>query len=132
MTTRDNATINAVPNSNARKPAKSTSRSIWRLFAEPEQIEEAASSERNGETCAELAAVHRALRRLSPRLREVGVQFELEGQTLAEIAAELGVSIHTAGSRLRRGREKLKQILEQSGYSDLACPIPLPRLREPT
>ncbi len=109
-----------------------TSRSIWRLFAEPEEIDQRASDARSVEAYADLAAVHRALRRLSPRLREVVVQFELEGQSLAEIAAELGVSIHTAGSRLRRGREKLRQLLEQSGYSDLARPASLLCLGERT
>lgn len=98
------------------------SRSPWRLFAEPEQIDEAASQKQDAEAYADLAAVHRALRRLSPRLREVVVLFELEGESLAEIAVELGISIHTAGSRLRRGREKLRQILERSGYSDCAEP----------
>jgi RNA polymerase sigma-70 factor (ECF subfamily) len=100
-----------------------TRRSLWRLFVKPEQMDEVVSPSRTAEAYADLAAVHRALARLSPRLREVIVLFELEGLPLHEIAAELRVSIHTVGSRLRRGREKLRQLLAQSGYSDLVHPL---------
>ncbi len=63
-----------------------------------------------------LAAVHQALGRLSPRLREAVALFELEGLSLAEMASELGISINTAASRVRRGRNKLKRILQSMGY----------------
>jgi RNA polymerase sigma-70 factor (ECF subfamily) len=91
-----------------------TRRSLWRLFVKPEQLDEAVAPARGAEAYADLAAVHRALARLSPRLREVIVLFELEGCPLAEIAAELRVPLHTVGSRLRRGREKLRQLLLQA------------------
>jgi RNA polymerase sigma-70 factor, ECF subfamily len=94
-------------------------RSLWRLFVKPEQLDEAVSPARGAESYADLAAVHRALGRLSPRLREVIVLYELEGQPLAEIAAELRVPLHTVASRLRRGRAKLRELLARSGYSDL-------------
>jgi RNA polymerase sigma-70 factor, ECF subfamily len=117
----------------ARDEQRRARRSIWRLFLEPEELDEApACAGRGAEAYADLAAVHRALDRLSPRLREVVILFELEGASLAEIAAELGVSIHTVGSRLRRGRERLRELLERSGYGDLAAPAPLLCLKERT
>jgi RNA polymerase sigma factor (sigma-70 family) len=114
----------------AHDDQRRTKRSLWRLFLKPEQLDEAVSPARNAEAYADLAAVHRALGRLSPRLREVIVLFELEGQPLSEIAAELRVSIHTVGSRLRRGRAQLRQLLAQSGYSDLTHPASLLCLKE--
>jgi len=104
----------------ARDEQRRTKRSIWRLFLDPDTIDEAPAAASSTEAYADLLLVHRALQKLSPRLREVVVLFELEGQTLAAIAAELDISIHTAGSRLRRGREKLRHVLERAGYGALA------------
>lgn len=93
-------------------------RSLWRLFVRPDELEEAGGGAAGGgEAGAELAAVHRALLRLSPRLRTVVVQFELEGQGLAEIAAEQGLPLHTVASRLRRGRDKLRAELARCGLA---------------
>jgi RNA polymerase sigma-70 factor, ECF subfamily len=103
----------------ARDEQRRVRRSIWRLFLEPDEINDTPAPA-PGDAYADLTAVHRALQRLSPRLREVVILFELEGQTLAEIAAELEISLHTAGSRLRRGREKLRRALIKGGYAELA------------
>ena len=62
-----------------------------------------------------LRLVHAALERLSPRLREAVVLFELEGLSLAEMAVALEIPLHTAASRLRRGREKLRVALQLLG-----------------
>ncbi len=111
-----------IAHSVARDEQRRTRRSLWRLFTEPEQIDETPAESGNPERYADLVMVHRALRRLSPRLREVVVLFELEGESLPDIAAQLDISLNTAGSRLRRGREKLRRALEQSGYAPRAVP----------
>ena len=71
------------------------------------------------ETYPTLRAVHRALGQLSDSLREAVVLFELEGLSLAEMSLELDVPLHTAASRVRRGREKLRRSLERMGYAPL-------------
>ncbi len=91
---------------------------FWRLWDKPEQQEQVPCPLETVDLAfPQLAAVHRGLARLSPRLREAVVLFELEGLTLAEMAAELEISPNTAASRVRRGRQKLKSILERMGYA---------------
>jgi len=72
------------------------------------------------ETYPHLAAVHQGLARISPRLREAVILFELEELSLKEVAATLGVPLNTAASRVRRGREELRRVLEGMGFS----PVP--------
>lgn len=38
------------------------------------------------------------------------------GQTVARAAEEMGMNLSTAKSRLRRGRERLKEALRKAGY----------------
>jgi RNA polymerase sigma-70 factor (ECF subfamily) len=117
----------------ARDEQRRSRRAIWRLFSEPDQIEQARSSDvRDAERYADLVAVHRALRQLSPRLREVVILFELEGESLADIAAQLSLSTNTVASRLRRGRERLRAALERSGYADFARAAPMMPVRRRT
>ena len=93
-------------------------RSFWRLWDKPEQQEQVPCPLETVDLAyPQLAAVHRGLAKLSPRLREAVVLFELEGLTLAEMAAELEISLNTAGSRVRRGRQKLRLVLERMGYA---------------
>lgn len=95
-------------------------RSLWRLWrsSEEEQFQqnEGQCSVDSSERLADLSAVHSALARLSPRLREAVILFELEGLNLSEVAAALDISPNTAASRIRRGREKLRQQLSRAGY----------------
>jgi RNA polymerase sigma-70 factor (ECF subfamily) len=93
-------------------------RSIWRLFVAPDE-ERAALAQAAAARCPELTAVHAALDHLSPRLREAVILFELEGRTLAEIGAELGLPIATVAARVRRGRARLKKHLVRAGYDEL-------------
>jgi RNA polymerase sigma-70 factor (ECF subfamily) len=119
-----------VATSVVRDEQRRARRSLWRLFAQPEQIDEALASDGCGaERYPDLVAVHRALAQLSPRLREVIILFELEGATLAEIADELDIPLHTVASRLRRGRERLRTLLQHSGYADLMTAVPMIPLR---
>lgn len=108
----------------ARDEQRRTQRSLWRLFfssADEQRAAQQTSSETaTADAYADLRAVHDALATLTPRLREVVVLFELEGESLAEIAALLEVPLHTVGSRLRRGREQLREALRRAGYEEAA------------
>ncbi|WP_404827421.1 RNA polymerase sigma factor [Ferribacterium limneticum] len=65
----------------------------------------------------EVMDIESALRQLPDDQREVLLLVGLEEMTYAEIAAALGIPIGTVMSRLSRGRERLRQIMEgrQSG-----------------
>ncbi len=96
---------------------------LW-FWRRPEaEREVAAPGRRVDDAYAELQAVHRALAQLSPRLREAVILFELEGVSLADMACQLAVPLHTAASRLRRGRQRLKRCLEQAGYGAGDLPV---------
>jgi RNA polymerase sigma-70 factor, ECF subfamily len=97
-------------------------RLLWRLWARPEAEQAVpAPGASVDESYPTLQAVHRALDGLSPALREAVILFELEGLSLAELAATIAVPLHTAASRVRRGREQLRGILERMGYA--ATPV---------
>lgn len=56
----------------------------------------------------------RALTRLKPRFREAVVLRDLEGLSYDEIAEVLNIRIGTVRSRIARGRDRLRTILETS------------------
>ena len=58
------------------------------------------------------AALHRAIAELSDERRLVVVLRDLEGLSYEEIAAVLGVRTGTVRSRIARGRERLRIVLE--------------------
>ena len=60
--------------------------------------------------------VNAALSRLDRPQRELFVRHYYYGQTVQEAALAMGLNLSTAKSWLRRGRERLKIILEQEGY----------------
>lgn len=60
----------------------------------------------------EVMDLEAALRQLPDEQREVLLLVALEEMTYAEIAALLGIPIGTVMSRLSRGRERLRQIME--------------------
>lgn len=103
----------------ARSQYRSLRRSLWRLFSGRD--EEAALSDRGASSQPELTSVHAALRKLSPKLREAVVLHELEGRTLLEIAGEQEVSLHTIAARVRRGREQLRALLDDSELALSPC-----------
>jgi RNA polymerase sigma-70 factor (ECF subfamily) len=101
----------------ARSHYRSQRRRPWQLWDRPEQQEQVRSTDAGGAArYPELEVVHLALGGLSTRLREAVVLFELEGLSLAELASALEVSVNTAASRVRRGREKLRRELSRLGY----------------
>jgi RNA polymerase sigma-70 factor (ECF subfamily) len=57
--------------------------------------------------------LHRALSQLSPAKRAVVVLRELEGLSLAEVAAVVGANERTVRSRLHDGKQKLLSILRE-------------------
>ena len=61
--------------------------------------------------------VRAALETLERSDRELFVRHYYYGQTVARAAEEMGLNLSTAKARLCRGREKLRQKLEQEGYA---------------
>jgi len=57
-----------------------------------------------------------ALQQIPAIYRSILILYYFEEKNTAEIAAMTGLSADTVKSRLRRGREKLKIILEKTGY----------------
>jgi len=64
----------------------------------------------------EVIEVHRALDRLEPRHREVLVLLFLEGLTVEEIAAVVGVPAGTVKSRVHHAKKALRALLEGYGH----------------
>lgn len=92
----------------------------WRLWNNLENIALKLQSLENVDaTYPTLDVVHRALTHLSPALREAVILFDLEGATLADIASQCQIPLHTAASRVRRGREQLRRALERLGCSPI-------------
>jgi RNA polymerase sigma-70 factor (ECF subfamily) len=67
----------------------------------------------SAETGAALRDLQRALARLSDEQREVVLLVGMEQLSYAEAAQALGVPIGTVMSRLSRGRERLRQLMEE-------------------
>ena len=67
---------------------------------------------------AEYEALRKALQEMSDPDQEIFLRHYYYYQTTAQIASELHLNINTVQSRLRRGRETLKQKLIQGGEVD--------------
>jgi RNA polymerase sigma-70 factor (ECF subfamily) len=99
----------------ARDHQRATKRRVWGLWERPEQEKDVRAAASSVEY-PELVAVHKALAALSPKLKTAVLLFEIEGVSLPELAAQLEVPLHTAASRVRRGREQLRRKLEKMGF----------------
>lgn len=100
----------------ARSHYRARRRSLLRLWPRRDRAGELpCPGQRADEAYPELQAVHGALARLSARLREAVILHDLEGISLGEMAEQLDVPLHTAASRVRRGREALRRHLVQMG-----------------
>ncbi len=64
-----------------------------------------------------LAAIHEELERLPDHYRSAIVLCDLEGRTCEQAAQQLGCPLGTVGSRLSRGREKLRHRLIRRGLA---------------
>ncbi|MEM8933634.1 MAG: sigma-70 family RNA polymerase sigma factor, partial [Acidobacteriota bacterium] len=58
--------------------------------------------------------ISRALRQVAPKFREAVILRDIEGMSYDEIAEVLGVRIGTVRSRIARGRDRLRIVLEKS------------------
>ena len=63
-------------------------------------------------TSTDVMDLDRALLRLAPEQREVVLLVALEDMTYADVSRALGIPIGTVMSRLSRGRERLRRVME--------------------
>ncbi|MBQ8263220.1 MAG: sigma-70 family RNA polymerase sigma factor [Oscillospiraceae bacterium] len=101
----------------ARNRAKSFLRTLGAVADETSTVVETGTASAEAlveerETRAELAD---AIARLSEGDRELFLRHYYGGETVPKIAEETGLHPENVKSRLRRGREKLKKILEKGG-----------------
>jgi RNA polymerase sigma-70 factor (ECF subfamily) len=68
--------------------------------------------------------VARGLARLPAAFREAVVLRDLQGLSYEEIAAVLGVRVGTVRSRIARGREQLRNLIERTAGAPLGKPSP--------
>jgi len=72
----------------------------------------APSAEEVHESMAAIQLVREVVARLRPERRVVFVRYELDGESVVEIAADLGILLNTAYDRLRLAREDFRRILK--------------------
>ena len=82
-----------------------------RILPEGEPVEEIAAPipTANGDDISDLK---RALRGLAPEQREVLLLVALEDMSYAEVSRALGIPMGTVMSRLSRGRERLRKLMD--------------------
>lgn len=87
----------------------------------PEQVDPVPPADEQLASAEKRRLVHAALARLSAEQRAVFVLCELEGLTMPEASAELGINLNTAYSRLRLAREAfvkaVRALREEGGTS---------------
>ena len=71
----------------------------------------APSAEEVHESMAAIQLVREVVARLRPERRVVFVRYELDGESVVEIAADLGILLNTAYDRLRLAREDFRRIV---------------------
>lgn len=103
----------------ARNQAKNWLRDHHLLPIEPAIVEipDPAGSLEDITVQRELARqLHRAMRQLSPKDREIFLRHYFYLQTAGEIAERLGIPRNTVLSRLSRGRKRLQKALNREGF----------------
>ena len=83
-----------------------------RKIAYEVEIDESLAAPVSSVTGTDLMDLERALGAISPDQREVVLLVALEDMTYAEVGRSLGIPIGTVMSRLSRGREKLRVLME--------------------
>ena len=76
------------------------------------EIDDSIAAPISSVTGTDLMDLDRALSAISPDQREVVLLIALEDMTYAEVGRALGIPIGTVMSRLSRGREKLRRLME--------------------
>jgi RNA polymerase sigma-70 factor (ECF subfamily) len=70
-------------------------------------------------TSVDVLDLQRALGTLAPEQREVVLLVALEDMTYSDVSRALGIPIGTVMSRLSRGREKLRKVMDGASRSGL-------------
>ena len=83
------------------------------------EIDDSIAAPMSTVTGTDLMDLERALGALSPEQREVVLLIALEDMTYAEVGRALGIPIGTVMSRLSRGRDKLRRLMEGEGKATL-------------
>ena len=83
-----------------------------RKIAYEVEIDDTIAAPMSSVTSTDLMDLDRALAAISPDQREVVLLIALEDMTYAEVGRALGIPIGTVMSRLSRGREKLRRLME--------------------
>ena len=83
-----------------------------RKIAYEVEIDDTIAAPISSVTSTDLMDLDRALCAISPDQREVVLLIALEDMTYAEVGRALGIPIGTVMSRLSRGREKLRRLME--------------------
>ena len=83
-----------------------------RKIAYEVEVDESIAAPMSSVTATDLMDLDRGLSALSPDQREVVLLVALEDMTYAEVARALGIPIGTVMSRLSRGRERLRRLME--------------------
>ena len=83
------------------------------------EIDDSIAAPISSVTSTDLMDLERALGALSPEQREVVLLIALEDMTYAEVGRALGIPIGTVMSRLSRGREKLRRLMEGESKAPL-------------
>jgi RNA polymerase sigma-70 factor, ECF subfamily len=83
-----------------------------RRIAYEVELDDSLAAPMSSVTGTDLMDLDRALTALSPDQREVVLLVALEDMTYAEVGRALGIPIGTVMSRLSRGRDKLRRLME--------------------
>ena len=83
------------------------------------EIDDSIAAPMSTVTGTDLMDLERALGALSPEQREVVLLIALEDMTYAEVGRALGIPIGTVMSRLSRGRDKLRRLMEGESKATL-------------
>ena len=90
-----------------------------RKIASDVEIDDTFAAPIPGATSSDIIDLERGLRTLAPEQREVVLLVALEDMTYADVSRALGIPIGTVMSRLSRGREKLRKIMDGGATSGL-------------
>lgn len=83
--------------------------------------EEAPAVDELVDSMAAIRLVHEVLAQVAPARRAVLQRYEIDGESMPEIAAALGISVNTGHSRLRLAREDFRRLLEARLRRDERC-----------
>jgi RNA polymerase sigma-70 factor (ECF subfamily) len=89
-----------------------------KVFVSEETLHQVKDPRESADAVADHFYLHRALQKLSNDMREAVTLFELQGFSIREIAGIQNTNENTVKTRLQRGREKLKELLNPEIKTD--------------